>query len=423
MKALIKDYVKKIQKFFLDRKKQILSILGTIGAVLLVSLITFLILLLTGVLMYGEDGLMFNHELFLAYQNTWYGTLFMIVLLSALTMLLCFIPGFSMALIILINQLYEGDLWMAFAISFSIVLLSSGLLYALGRFGGYALCKKFLGEEDADKALTLLRNNGTVYFPLMMMFPVFPDDALAMVAGTIKMKLSWFVPSIVIGRGVGVATIIFGMEMLLPNKETSKAYFYDWFILITVVAFTLVCIFYLANKLNKYMEYKRLGKSKKFDISNLKPEARFGVITALATLVTGIIFFNVDIFFPPAFISVYEWFELVIMSVFWSLMAYFIGRGVFLAYKQSEKHGKPLFMMRKVTLMRMVPVFVSVGVAVLGTIIGAICRFFPVMEYPYDWMIVVTAYIIWMVAVYTVVAKAIHKVKVLIEKRNLHSQG
>ena len=46
----------------------------------------------------------------------------------------------------------------------------------------------------------------------MMMFPIFPDDALVMIAGTLKMKLRWFIPSIVIGRGIGIAAIVFGFS-------------------------------------------------------------------------------------------------------------------------------------------------------------------------------------------------------------------
>ena len=70
-------------------------------------------------------------------------------------------------------------------------------MYILGRFGGYKLCVKLLGEEDCNKSLDLLETKSTIFFPLMMLFPVFPDDALVMIAGTIKMKLKWFIPSII----------------------------------------------------------------------------------------------------------------------------------------------------------------------------------------------------------------------------------
>ena len=425
MRNLIKDSVDKAKKFFIDHKRKIKGFASAFGVALLVSIVTFIVLLLTKVILLSDGELVFNTELFEIYKGSIGGTLIITAILSILGILLCFIPGLSAASILLVMQLYPetvpffGEDFMlgAFLVSFGRVLMSSAILYVLGRFGGYALCKKLLGEEDSEKALKLLRENGTIYFPLMMTFPIFPDDALTMVAGTIKMNMSWFVPSIILGRGIGVFTIIFGVNALLPKKG-SPSYFYDWFILITVVAFALICIFYIAGKLNKYMDLKKNGKAKKFSLSNMKPEEKYGSMTALVVLITGAVLFNVDIFFPPSFIDIYEWFELAIMTVFWSVLSYFIGRGVFLAYKQSEKYGKPFFMMRKVTVTRMIPVFISFGIAIFGTLIGALCHFFPTMEYPYDWMIVITAYIIWITAIHTVSMKVFTKLKRIITKRN-----
>ena len=297
-------------------------------------------------------------------------------------------------------------------------MLSSAILYTLGRFGGYKLCKKLLGEADSEKALTLLRDNGTVYFPLMMMFPIFPDDALTMVAGTIRMKLAWFIPSVIIGRGVGVATIIFGIETMLPDKNSSS-YIYDWFILATVIAFGLVCVFYLANKLNKTMALKRAGKYKPFKLSNIKPEERFGIACSAIILLLGVLLYHSDVFFPGEMtiynITIYKAFELLIMVVFWSVVSFFTGRGIYNMYKHCEKYGKPTFAMKKVTLARMIPVFVTIVIVGIATVVGLLLEFFPVMNYPYDKMIVVTAYIIWTVAIYTVAHKVTFKIKHRIE--------
>ena len=413
IKAKVKSLIEKIKKIFIERKQQIKGLAGMIGTIFLVSAATFIILLLTKVFIYGPEGLMFNEELFSAYQDTWWGTLAIIAILSVLTILLCFIPGLSMAFILLINHLYQ-DPWLAFGISFARVMLSSTMLYTLGRFGGYNLCKKLLGESDTDKALTLLRDNGTVYFPLMMMFPLFPDDALTMVAGTIKMKLSWFIPSAIIGRGVGVATVIFGIQTLLP-EPTSDSYIYDWFVLATVIAFALGCVFYLAGKLNKTMALKREGKYKPFKLSNLKPQEKFGISCSAVILALGILFYNTDVFFPGEMtlynITIYKAFELLIMAIFWSVMAFFVGRGLYSEYIHCEKYGKPVFAMKKITTTRLIPVFITVGVIAIATAFGLIFSFFPSLDYPYDKMIVVTAYIIWSVAIYLVAHKITFKIK------------
>lgn len=400
----------KVKKIFDERKEQIKGFLKLFGIVLLVSLATFGILLLTGVMAFGEDGIYFNMELFRVYQGSPIGTIGIVLILSVLTILLCFIPGLSMAFILLINSLYVNP-WAAFGVAFARVMVTSSMLYLLGRFGGYNFCKKLLGEADSEKALGLLRDNGTIYFPLMMMFPIFPDDALTMVAGTIKMKLAWFIPSIVIGRGVGTATIIFGIEYLLPDKG-SDSYFYDWFILVTVVAFALVCVFYLANKLNKMMALKREGKYKPFKLSSIKAPDRFGIAAAVIVLITFIVLANVGDFFigPLTLTNAYKWFELLIMSVFWSVMSFFLGRGIYQTYKHSDKYGKPLFMMRKMTVARFIPVIITVTVALIATVIAEACGFFPSLRYGYDWLILISAYIVWCTAIYTLSSKIASKI-------------
>ena len=93
-----------------------------------------------------------------------------------------------------------------------------------------------------------------MYFPLFMALPTFPDEALTMIAGTIKMSLAWFIPSVVVGRGIGIVTITFGLSAVPFDKFTTP---WHW------IAFILLCIaatfgvLWLANKLNKVMEKRR----------------------------------------------------------------------------------------------------------------------------------------------------------------------
>lgn len=408
MKALIE----KAKNFIKERQKQIKGFAVVFLIVLLISLVTYFILLGTGVLVHGEEGIEFDASLFDAYKNEWYGGLIIMLLQTVLTMLLCFIPGISMAFIMLINQLYGGDPLGAFGISFASVMVSSSVLYILGRFGGYKLCEKLLGEEDTEKALGLLRDNGTVYFPLMMMFPVFPDDALTMVAGTIKMKLAWFIPSIVIGRGIGTAAIIFGMAAFLPAMEKT----YDWFILITILMFGLYCILFLAGSLNKMMAEKREGTYKPFSFKNLKPEDLFATFSTVAMAVVGIsIFSNPRLL--PSMGTLYIWFELFVVMVFYLLITFLTTRSVYRAYKRHEKHGKIRARRVRPTLGTLLPSMVSLGVIVIFTIVASAIGFFPDIVLPYDWIVVFAAYIIWAIAIYMVTNKISVKVRKALNKK------
>ena len=224
-------------------------------AVVAVSLITLLLLAAFDII-YINDGIHFSEEVFHSFRTSWYGWIIFSLIMTILTILLCVIPGASMAFILLTQAIYPIA-WEAFLLSAIRVMFCSAIMYAIGYIGGYKLCVKFLGKDDCEKALELLRNKGTVYFPLMMMFPVFPDDALVMIAGTLKMSLKWFIPSIIIGRGIGIATIVFGFGSIPFDKFTTV---WHWLAFITVCLVGVVLVFFLAHKLNKYMDKKRKMK-------------------------------------------------------------------------------------------------------------------------------------------------------------------
>ena len=243
--------VKKMKEFVNKRKKLIINILIMIAIIVVFSIVSTLLLSAFGVISF-DDGIQFNTSLFDRFRDSWYGWIVFILAQTVLTMFLCAIPGASMAFIILCTNLYPEP-WQAFIISFASVMISSTVMYMIGRFGGYKVCEKLLGAEDCEKSLELLRNKGTIYFPLMMMFPIFPDDALVMIAGTLKMKLRWFVPSIVLGRGIGIAAIVFGLSIIPFNEFTTV---YDWIVFITVCIFWVIMLFKLAHKFNEKLNNK-----------------------------------------------------------------------------------------------------------------------------------------------------------------------
>ena len=240
-------------KQFLKKYEKIVKILLLLLIFVLISVLSTLILSLFGVVYFEGTELRINQEMFDSFKTSWYGCILIVLIQVAVTSLLSFVPGASMAFIYLLQEMYNNPP-LAFLIAFSGVMLSSFMLYVLGRFGGYKLCERLLGKDDCEKASDLLNNRGTIYFPIMMLFPVFPDDALTMVAGTLKMSLKWFVPSIVFGRGIGVATIIFGLGSIPFEKFTTP---WHWIIFILICAVGIVAVFFAANKFNKYMQRKK----------------------------------------------------------------------------------------------------------------------------------------------------------------------
>lgn len=241
-----------MKEFFKKNKVKIIEILIMIAILVIISVASMLILRAFGVIYY-DDGMKINTELFNSFKNSWYGSIIIILIQVIVTNLLCFIPGASMAFILLLQTLYSNP-WQAFFIAFLGVLISSTMMYLIGRIGGYKVCVKILGDKDCEKASNLLNNKGAIYFPIMMLFPLFPDDALVMIAGTLKMSLKWFIPSIVLGRGVGVATIVFGLASIPYDKFTTP---WHWIGFILICAILIITVFYLAHKLNIYLEKRR----------------------------------------------------------------------------------------------------------------------------------------------------------------------
>ena len=72
-----------------------------------------------------------------------------------------------------------------------------------------------------------------------------------MVAGTLRMSLKWFIPSIVIGRGIGVATIIFGLS-IVPFESFTTVWHWIGFVLLCLLF--ILAVFWAARRFNKYMD-------------------------------------------------------------------------------------------------------------------------------------------------------------------------
>lgn len=173
------------------------------------------------------------------------------------TTLLCFVPASSMSFIT-IGVLLFGANWKTFLLCFSGVIVSSVLMDLLGRFGLDRVFKKIIGEEDFIKAQELINDYGATYIPLFYLFPLFPDDAICCVAGSSKVNFWFNLGSIIVCRGIGVATIVFGIS-ILPSEVanfTSKN-IWDYVEVITILAFWVIVAFYITYRINKIILKKK----------------------------------------------------------------------------------------------------------------------------------------------------------------------
>ena len=182
------------------------------------------------------------------------------------TIFLSFMPACSMAfdLLSLATFDYLPPIGI-FAICFSSVVLTSVVMDLIGRFGGNKAIVKILGKEEYDEAKDLVQEKGMVYVPVMYLLPIFPDDAICMVSGATKMNFWVHLIEIILCRGIGCATIIFGVQIIPENVSsfTSRDPL-DYMRVGAIIIFYVGLLLFLARKVDKwlsqYLAERKLNK-------------------------------------------------------------------------------------------------------------------------------------------------------------------
>lgn len=131
--------------------------------------------------------------------------------------------------------------WVAFFLSFIAVMIGSIIMFWIGRKAGRRFLNWLAGKEEADKWIERM-SHGKYLFFLMMLFPLFPDDILCVVAGLTNMSFGFFVVTNIIARSIGLAcTVFFGSGSIIP--------FSGWGLIVWGVLILLVAsLFYLSVK-------------------------------------------------------------------------------------------------------------------------------------------------------------------------------
>ena len=253
------------------RKRQVrnLSILAI--TLIAISGIVFLILWATHVFYY-DNGFHFSTELFSNLRGSFFIIPIFIAIQATITTLLCFVPGTSAVMIGVAVALF-GTGWRTFLIAFVGVVISSILMDTIGRFGGSKLVIRLIGQDDYDNAMSILREKTYTYLPFMYLLPLFPDDALCFVAGATKIKWWYHYLIIVLFRGIGVATIVFGIG-IIPYQEWLPFFdhIYDWFLCGgAIVAYILALL-----KLARYVDRRLTDMFKKRGFIKTKEENQNG---------------------------------------------------------------------------------------------------------------------------------------------------
>ena len=187
------------------------------------------------------------------------------------TIFLSFVPACSMAFDLL--SIATFDYYppiVIFLICFASVVITSVCMDLIGRFGGNKAVIKILGKEDYEEAIELVQEKGLVYVPVMYLLPIFPDDAICMVSGATKMNFWVHLLEIILCRGIGCATIVFGLQ-IIPQDLVNNLKAFNWVYignniieyikLVVVIVAYLGLLFWFTRKIDKWLTAK-LKKNK-----------------------------------------------------------------------------------------------------------------------------------------------------------------
>ena len=124
-------------------------------------------------------------------------------------------------------------------ISYLAILLGSIVAFLIGKKFGSKIIVWTIGEVASIKWQERIERGKALFF-LMMLFPLFPDDLLCMVAGANKMNTKYFVTTIIITKLVGLFCICFLGNSFIFNFRSP---FWIVFICLFVVVFTLSFVY------------------------------------------------------------------------------------------------------------------------------------------------------------------------------------
>lgn len=150
--------------------------------------------------------------------------------------------------------------FITFILSYLAIVLGSIIAFLIGKKFGSKIIVWIAGEMSSIKWQERI-NRGKFLFFLMMLFPLFPDDLLCMVAGANKMNGKFFVSTISITKFIGLFFICFlGNSFIFTFKSPLWIVFGILFVVVFVLSFIY------RNKIETM--FFRLSKRNTEDIEN-----------------------------------------------------------------------------------------------------------------------------------------------------------
>jgi len=164
------------------------------------------------------------------------------------TVVLFVIPAQTTAFIFLALALFN-PLEAFFIIAIN-TLISSTINFSIGKLFGKIVVKRIVGEDTMQKYQDKLEKKAVIYYPIVMLFPFFPDDEITLIAGLTKMPYRYFIPVTFLTRSIGIAAYTFvGQIFDFPRFDVL-----DWYQFIVISFIGIALVFYVAHQLELFLD-------------------------------------------------------------------------------------------------------------------------------------------------------------------------
>ena len=117
------------------------------------------------------------------------------------------------------------------------------LSYWLGRWFGTRAIKWVAGsEEDFDKWSEFINRKGKIWYLLSVLLPVFPDDILCIIAGSLKMDFGFYTLANLIGRSIGLVTMLIVLKYIGIASSSIPFMLIAWCVGLVAEIITLIVL-------------------------------------------------------------------------------------------------------------------------------------------------------------------------------------
>ena len=131
------------------------------------------------------------------------------------------------------------------------VLMGSIFSFILGKTFGFKMVAWIVGRDNALKYASVLNKRGKFFLTVAFLMPLFPDDALCLIAGMTTMQFKDFVLIAAITRPIGVICMsYFGGGYIIPFTGWGL---YVWGVLLVLIVIAVVMVYKYQDKMEDYI--------------------------------------------------------------------------------------------------------------------------------------------------------------------------